>query len=81
MVDDIFMLMSSSSSFIRESNGDKSQEINCPDKSASRYYSQYLNLVVSDYRNVNRQSLYFTRREEVRLESFCLPIDDLKRLF
>lgn len=48
MVDDIFMLMSSSSSFIRESNGDKSQEINCPDKSASQYYSQYLNLVVSD---------------------------------
>jgi hypothetical protein len=48
IVDDIFTLMSSSSSFIRESNGDKSQEINCPDKSASRYYSQYLNLVVSD---------------------------------
>lgn len=36
--------MSSSLSFIRESSGDNSQEINCPDKSASQYYSWYLNL-------------------------------------
>ena len=44
MVDDIVTLMSSSLSFIRGSSGDNSQEINCPDKSASQYYSWYLNL-------------------------------------
>lgn len=48
MVDDIITLMSSSLCFIRESNGDNSQEINCPDKSASQYYSWYLNLGGSD---------------------------------